>query len=43
MAFTVEPGIYIKNEFGVRLEDNIVVTEHEIVNLMTMNYDLIVL
>ncbi len=43
MAFTVEPGIYIKNEFGVRLEDNIVVTEHEIVNLMTMDYDLIVL
>lgn len=43
MVFTVEPGIYIKNEFGVRLEDNIVVTEHEIVNLMTLNYDLIVL
>lgn len=43
MAFTVEPGIYIKNEFGVRLEDNIVVTEHEIINLMTMNYNLIAL
>jgi Xaa-Pro aminopeptidase len=27
MAFTVEPGIYLPQEFGVRIEDNIAVTE----------------
>ena len=27
MIFTVEPGIYIPGEFGVRLEDNVVVTK----------------
>jgi Xaa-Pro aminopeptidase len=27
MTFTVEPGIYLPNELGVRIEDNIVVTD----------------
>jgi Xaa-Pro dipeptidase len=27
MTFTVEPGIYLTQEFGVRIEDNIAVTE----------------
>lgn len=26
MSFTIEPGIYIPNQYGVRIEDNIVVT-----------------
>ncbi|WP_339164941.1 aminopeptidase P family protein [Siminovitchia sp. FSL W7-1587] len=43
MAFTIEPGIYLQNEFGVRIEDNIVVTEAGIENVMTVSHDLIVL
>ncbi len=27
MVFSVEPGIYIENEFGVRTEDVVVVTK----------------
>lgn len=35
MVFTVEPGIYIREEgIGIRLEDNIVITEHDHLNLM---------
>lgn len=28
MVFSVEPGIYIQNEFGIRIEDVVVVTEN---------------
>jgi len=43
MSFTIEPGIYIENQFGIRIEDNIIITEDDIENLMTMNHDLIIL
>ncbi|HWO75485.1 MAG TPA: Xaa-Pro peptidase family protein [Bacillus sp. (in: firmicutes)] len=29
MCFTIEPGIYVPNVAGVRIEDDIIVTEHE--------------
>ena len=33
MVFTIEPGIYLPGEFGVRIEDNIIVTREGYVNL----------
>lgn len=43
MIFTVEPGIYLPGKFGVRIEDNLVVTESSVENLMTFTRELIVL
>lgn len=40
---TVEPGIYIPGEFGVRIEDLVVVTEEGSRNLATSKLDLICL
>ncbi len=43
MVITVEPGIYIPNKFGVRIEDMVVVTKDGCINLATMPKELIVL
>lgn len=43
MVITIEPGIYLKNEFGVRIEDMIVVTECGYENLTSTNKNLIIL
>ncbi|WP_155592324.1 M24 family metallopeptidase [Lysinibacillus cavernae] len=43
MAFTVEPGIYVQDVGGVRIEDNLIVTENGYENLMTYSKELIML
>lgn len=43
MVITVEPGIYLKNEFGVRIEDMLVVKEDGCENLTNITKELIVL
>ena len=35
MTFSVEPGIYVTHEFGVRLEDIVVVTHDGSLELLT--------
>ena len=43
MIMTVEPGIYIENEFGVRIEDMVVVTENGCEDITESQKGLIVL
>jgi Xaa-Pro aminopeptidase len=38
---TVEPGIYVGGEFGIRIEDDVVVTENGIENLTHLRKDLL--
>lgn len=40
MVITVEPGIYIPGEFGVRIEDTVVVTSDGCINLCSLPKDL---
>ena len=43
MVLTVEPGIYLENNFGVRIEDMVVVTNEGCINITKSDKKLIVL
>ncbi|HEX2615192.1 MAG TPA: M24 family metallopeptidase, partial [Nitrososphaera sp.] len=43
MAVTVEPGIYLENKFGVRIEDSIIVTDNRPRVLNRFTKDLVIL
>jgi Xaa-Pro dipeptidase len=43
MVFTIEPGIYIPGEVGVRIEDNMLITPDGAESLTTFNRDLTVI
>ncbi len=43
MVITVEPGIYLAGEFGVRIEDTVVVTSDGYINLCTLPKELTVI
>ena len=43
MVLTVEPGIYLENEFGVRIEDMVYITDNSYENLTRSNKELIIL
>jgi Xaa-Pro dipeptidase len=42
-TFTIEPGVYINGSLGVRIEDDMVMTEHGAVSLTTFPRELIVI
>ena len=43
MVITVEPGIYLENKFGVRIEDMIVITDDGNINITESPKELIIL
>ncbi len=43
MAVTVEPGIYVPDEMGVRIEDLAIITDFGIINLVSSTKNLILL
>ena len=43
MVVTIEPGIYLPKEFGVRIEDLAIITPSGIINLVKAEKELIVI
>ncbi|MBF0713347.1 aminopeptidase P family protein [Gemella sp. GH3] len=43
MIFSIEPGIYLPGEFGVRIEDLVLVTEDGYENLNSLNKELVII
>ena len=43
MVFSIEPGVYLENEFGVRIEDTVVLQNGRCVSLMTSDKEPIIL
>ena len=39
--FTVEPGVYFEGEYGIRIEDTVMLTEKGIIRLFTDGKELI--
>ena len=43
MVFTIVPGVYLENEFGVRIEDVVLLTENGLVTLSNASKEIIVI
>lgn len=43
MVFSVEPGVYLEGEFGVRIEDTVTLIDGKAVSLMTTDKELLVI
>lgn len=42
MIFTIEPGVYLENEFGIRIEDTVLLTKDGVKRLFTDSKELII-
>lgn len=43
MVFTIEPGIYLENKFGVRIEDTVVLEDGKVRSLNKVTKDIIII
>ena len=43
MVFSIEPGVYLEGEFGVRIEDTVTLQNGKCVSMMTTDKDLLII